>query len=95
MITDCSEEGLGFFVLQQHCRWSAVDPPFCCNIGWRLALRGSRHLIAAEVGYAAVEGEAFAVTWCLHKARLFLLGCPNLVLVSVSISWVIVRSRIL
>ncbi|XP_066955707.1 uncharacterized protein [Macrobrachium rosenbergii] len=36
----------------------------------------------AEAGYAAVEGEALAVTWCLKKARLLLLGCPNLLIVT-------------
>ena len=36
----------------------------------------------AEVGYAPVEFEALAVAWCLRKARLFLLGCPNLTLVT-------------
>ncbi|KAK3883907.1 hypothetical protein Pcinc_011809 [Petrolisthes cinctipes] len=50
--------------------------------GWRLALCGSRHLTEAEAGYAPIEGEALAVAWCLRKARLFLLGCPNLVLVT-------------
>ena len=29
-----------------------------------------------------MEGEALAVAWCLRKARLFLLGCPNLMLVT-------------
>ena len=29
-----------------------------------------------------MEGEALAVAWCLRKARLFLLGCPNLVLIT-------------
>ena len=29
-----------------------------------------------------MEGEALAVAWCLRKARLFLLGCPNLTLVT-------------
>ena len=37
---------------------------------------------SAEAGYAPVEGEALAVVWCLRKARLFLLGCPNLTLVT-------------
>ncbi|XP_063888605.1 uncharacterized protein LOC135115603 [Scylla paramamosain] len=81
-MTDWSKEGLGFVILQQHCRCSAVDAPFCCKTGWRLALCGSRHLTAAEAGYAPVEGEALAVAWCLRKARLFLLGCPNLMLVT-------------
>ena len=45
-------------------------------------LRGSRHLTGAEAGYAAIEGEALAVAWCLEKARLFLLGCPNFLIVT-------------
>lgn len=81
-ITDWSREGVGFIILQQYCHCSSPAAPFCCKEGWRLALCGSRHLTAAEAGYAAVEGEALAVAWCLHKARLFLLGCPNLTIVT-------------
>ncbi|KAG0711616.1 Retrovirus-related Pol polyprotein from transposon 17.6 [Chionoecetes opilio] len=29
-----------------------------------------------------LEGEALAIAWCLKKARLFLLGCKNLTLVT-------------
>ncbi len=46
------------------------------------ALWRSRHLTQAEAGYVALEGEALAVSWCLHKVRLFLLGCPNLTIVT-------------
>ena len=81
-ITDWSKEGIGFVVLQQYCSCVSADAPFCCKGGWRLALCGSRHLTAVEAGYAPIEGEALAVAWCLRKARLFLLGCPNLVLVT-------------
>lgn len=80
--TDWSKVGIGFVVLQQHCSCSMKDAPFCCKSGWRLALCGSRHLTPAETGYAPVEGEALAVAWCLRKARLFLLGCPNLLIVT-------------
>lgn len=82
VVTDWSKEGIGFVVLQQHCRCTSPDSPFCCKGGWRLALCGSRHLSSAEAGYSAIEGEALAVAWCLRKARLFLLGCPNLVVVT-------------
>lgn len=82
IVTDWSKEGLGFVILQQYCSCVSADTPFCCRGGWRLALCGSRHLSPAEVHYAAVEGETLAVVWCLHKARLFLLGCPNLLLVT-------------
>ncbi|KAK4326776.1 hypothetical protein Pmani_002793 [Petrolisthes manimaculis] len=81
-ITDWSKEGIGFVVLQQYCLCTSADSPFCCRGGWRLALCGIRHLTTAEAGYAPIEGEALAVAWCLRKARLFLLGCPNLVLVT-------------
>lgn len=82
VITDWSKEGIGFVVLQQYCLCVSADSPFCCKGGWRLALCGSRHLTVAEMGYAPIEGEALAVAWCLRKARLFLLGCPSLVLVT-------------
>ena len=82
VVTDWSREGIGFVVLQQHCGCTSTATPFCCSGGWKLALCGSRHLTPAEAGYAAVEGEALAVVWCLRKARLFLLGCPNLIVVT-------------
>ena len=45
-------------------------------------MAGSRFLKPAESRYAPVEGEALAVVWCLRKAKLFLIGCPNLTLVT-------------
>ena len=80
-VTDWSREGIGFVILQQYCNCTSVDAPFCCKEGWRISLCGSRFLTSAEAGYAAVEGEALAVAWCLQKARLFLIGCPNLTIV--------------
>ena len=81
-LTDWSREGIGFVVLQQYCVCNTATAPFCCKNGWKIALCGSRHLSQAEAGYAAVEGEALAVVWCLKKARLLLLGCPNLTIVT-------------
>ena len=81
-ITDWSRDGIGFVILQQYCSCASSDTPFCCKNGWRLALCGSWHLTSAEEGYAPVEGEALAVVWCLRKARLFLLECPNLTLIT-------------
>lgn len=79
---DCSKEGIGFVVLQHYCACQSADNPFCCKGGWHLTLRGSRHLTPTEAGCAPIEGEALAVTWCLQKARLFLLGCPNLTIIT-------------
>ena len=81
-ITDWSKDGIGFVVVQQYCSCVSSETPLCCKGGWRLALCGSRHLTQAEAGYAPIEGEALAVAWCLRKARLFLLGCPSLLLVT-------------
>ena len=81
-VTDWSREGIGFVILQQYCQCVSAETPFCCKGGWRLALCGSRHLTAAEKSYVAIEGEALAVVWCLKKARLFLLGCPKLMIVT-------------
>ena len=81
-IPSWSKEGVGFVVLQQYCLCISTVTPFYCRDGWHLALCGSRHFTKAEAGYAPVEGEALAVAWCLRKARLFLLGCPNLTLVT-------------
>ncbi|XP_068224182.1 uncharacterized protein [Palaemon carinicauda] len=81
-MTDWSKEDIGFIVLQQYCVCESADSPFCCKGGWRLVLSGSRHLTPSEAGYAPVEGETLAVTWCLRKARLFLLWCPNLTIIT-------------
>ena len=42
----------------------------------------SRHLTPAEQRYAVAEGEALAIAWPLQKARLFLLGCHNLEIIT-------------
>lgn len=81
VVTDWTRDGIGFAVLQQYCSYISAERPFCCKGGWRQALCGSRRLSDAEAGYATIE-EALIVVWCLKKARLFLLGCPNLLLVT-------------
>ena len=58
---DWSRRGIGFFLLQQHCNCPSGIPD-CCPGGWRITLAGSRFLTSAEQRYAAIEGEALAVT---------------------------------
>lgn len=81
-ITDWSKEGIRFVILQQYCDCPSTTTPFCCKRGWHLTLCVSCHLTTAEAGYVAVEGETLAIVWCLQKARLFLLGCPYLTIVT-------------
>ena len=54
--------------------------PRCCPGGWKLVLAGGRFTTAAESHYSPVEGECLAVADSLHKARHFVLGCPDLII---------------
>ena len=81
-ITDWSREAIGLVILQQYCHCSSAIVRICC-IG-RLAVGFVRQPPShpAKAGYASVEGETIAVVWCLQKAMLFLLGYPNLTIVT-------------
>ena len=76
--TDWSKTGLGFTLLQKHCRCGMGKAPHCCKDGWRLVFAGSRFTTPAESRYAPVEGEALAVAYALDKCRMFTLGCNDL-----------------
>ena len=78
LATDWSKTGLGFTLLQKHCRCPMADAPHCCDDGWRLIFAGSRFTTDAESRYAPIEGEALAVSYALDKCRMFVLGCANL-----------------
>ena len=79
LATDWSNSGIGYWLFQKHCNCDG-SKPFCCADGWQITLVGSRFTHAAESRYAPVEGEALAVADALEKARLFVLGCDNLVI---------------
>ena len=78
--TDWCKSGLGFWLFQKHCKCLPVKP-FCCKSGWRIALVGSRFTNGAESRYQPIEGEALAVVDSLVKARHFVLGCKDLIVV--------------
>ena len=80
LATDWSKEGIGFWLSQKHCK-CPTDHPFCCPTGWKISLVGSRFTSGAESRYAPIEGEALAVIDALDRARHFVLGCQNLVIV--------------
>lgn len=81
LATDWSKTGLGFFLLQKHCHCSDVDKaPHCGPDHWQLVFAGSRFLKDPETRYSPIEGEALAVVFALEQARMFVLGCPNLIL---------------
>ena len=80
LATDWSKDGVGFVLLQKFCRCVMDHAPNCCKDGWRIVYAGSRFTTPAESRYAPVEGEALAVTYALERCRLFVLGCPNLLI---------------
>ena len=78
LATDWSKLGLGFLVLQKNCECSMEMAPRCCREGWVLVFAGSRRCTDAETRYAPICGEALGVAWSLTKARMFTLGCKDL-----------------
>ena len=79
LATDWSKTGIGFWLLQKHCSCTDIKP-FCCPMGWKITLVGSRFTYAADSSYPPIEGEALAVSDALEKARYFVLGCPDLII---------------
>ena len=80
LATDLSKDGIGFMLLQKFCSCIMDEAPNCCTDGWCLVYAGSRFTTPTESRYAPVEGEALAVVYALEKCRIFVLGCPNLLI---------------
>ena len=65
-----------------HCMCTTDKDPVCCPERWRLIFAGCRFCIDAECRYAPIEGEAAAIAWALEKCRIFVMGFPNLIVVT-------------
>ena len=82
LATDWSKTGIGFWLFQKHCSCPSRKL-FCCRIGWKFTLVGSRFTHAAESRYAPIEGEenlyGTYIADALDKARFFVLGCEDLI----------------
>ena len=79
---DWSKDGMGFLLLQKHCTCPTEKAPVCCPDGWHIVFAGSRFCTDAERRYAPIEGEAAAIACSLEKCRLFIIGCPNVIVVT-------------
>ena len=75
--TDWSKDGVGFSLFQKHCDCSLS--PICCKEGWKLILAKSRFTTDTERRYAPIEGEALALVYALTKSRMFIVGCPRVI----------------
>ena len=78
--SDFSKTGISYFLFQKHCSCDTSAGPNCGGGHWKLITAGSRFTSPAESIYAPVEGEALALTYGLENCRMFVLGCPNLML---------------
>ena len=79
---DWSKEGMGFLLLQKYCTCPTEKVPVCCSDGWDIVFAGSRFCTDAERQYAPIEGKAAAITWALGKCRIFVMGCPQMIVVT-------------
>ena len=77
--TDWSRQGIGYLLLQKNCNCKPISNPTCCKDGWQLVFAGSRFTKGAEANYSPTEGEALAVAWSLEHAKMFVLGCKDLI----------------
>ena len=80
LATDYSKTGIGFCLLQKYCSCAIQSAPVCCKSGWRLGFAGARFTTPAEENYVAIEGEMLSVVEGLHKCKMFVLGCSQLIL---------------
>ena len=80
LATDWSKDGIVFWLFQKLC--VCTINPLCCNTCWKTTLVGSSFIHPAEPHYTPIEGGALAVADALDKARDFVLGCDNLIIVA-------------
>ena len=69
--TDWSKHGIGFILLQQHCKCPSPLAPQCGNDHWKVMMDGSQFSTDTETRYAPIEGD---LEFCL----VFAVRCPNL-----------------
>ena len=78
--TDWCKEGVGFSLFQRRC--DCALNPSCCKEGWKLVFAKSRFTKGSELAYKPIEGEALAIVYALQKCKIFILGCPKLLVVT-------------
>ena len=79
---DWSKDGIGYVVLQQYCQCGTASAPTCCPNEWQLTFAESRFTTPTEKQYSPTEGEALAVAWGLNSAKMFVLCCQDLIVIT-------------
>ena len=75
-----SKEGIGYLLLQKHCKCPSDKAPTCRKEGWKLIYFGSHFIKGAENNYSPTEGESLAISWSLNHAKLFMLECETIII---------------
>ena len=76
--TDYSKTGIGYFLFQKHCWCPTESGPNCGENHWKIILAVYRFMKDAESRYSPIEGEALVIIYGLESCRMFILGCPDL-----------------
>ena len=66
LTTEWSKSGVGNWLSRKRCDCPS-STPFCCKLGWKITLVGSRFTRETESRHAPIEGEALAVVVALPK----------------------------
>ena len=77
LTTDWSQTGIGFILFQKHCEYPFTANNHCGPGYWRVVNASSQFTRPAESRYA---GDALVIKFDLESCRMFLLGCPHLIL---------------
>ena len=80
--TDWGKDEIGYLLLQQHCFCPLTTVVKSCPEGWRLVFTCSRFTTEAESQYAPSESKCLAIIWSLNNARIFILECKVLILIT-------------
>ena len=70
--------GIGFLLSQKHCSCPFTNNPLCGVGHWKVVYAGSRFTRDAESRYAPIE-ESLALLFGLESCKMFVMGCPNLI----------------
>lgn len=80
LATDWSKSGLGYSLMQKHCKCLGPPNPNCGKGHWQLVFAGSKATNDAQSRYSPTEGECLAAAYGLERCRMYTLGCHNLTL---------------
>ena len=70
LATDWSKEGLGFSLMQKHCKCSGPPDPNCGVGHWKIVFAGSKTTNGAQRRYCPVEGKCLATVYGLERCRM-------------------------